>query len=89
MPEWKKISKGIHEDGISCLVINSDVQESDKVTGEKIPAQFEVSREYFLLFKSGVNMLSQTGNGKEICCSCHGNFSKNTEYKQIMRRMNI
>ena len=38
-----EIRNGIREKGIVCLVINSDVQEFDKVTGEPLPAQFEVN----------------------------------------------
>lgn len=43
----KEISTGIREGGIVCLVINSDVQECDKLTGEKITAQFEVNLSAF------------------------------------------
>lgn len=38
-----EISKGVRANGIVCLVINSDVKEYDKSTGEEIPAQFEVN----------------------------------------------
>lgn len=38
-----EISNGIRKNGIVCLVINSDVTESDKSTGKEIPAQFEVN----------------------------------------------
>lgn len=39
----QEISEGIRKGGIICLVINSEVQECDKLTGEMIPAQFEVN----------------------------------------------
>lgn len=38
-----EISNGMRKNGIVCLVINSDVTESDKSTGKEIPAQFEVN----------------------------------------------
>ncbi len=38
-----EISSGIRKNGIVCLVINSNVKEKDKSTGEEIPAQFEVN----------------------------------------------
>ncbi len=38
-----EISNGIRKNGIVCLVINSNVKEKDKSTGEEIPAQFEVN----------------------------------------------
>lgn len=34
---------GIRENGIVCLVINSEVIETDKQTGESLPPQFEVN----------------------------------------------
>lgn len=39
----KEIRKGIRENGIVCLVINSDVVELDKSTGEELSPQFEVN----------------------------------------------
>lgn len=38
-----EIKNGICENGIVCLVVNSNVQERDKVTGKPMPAQFEVN----------------------------------------------
>lgn len=38
-----EISWGIRENGIVCLVINSEVTEMRKETGEEVPAQFEVN----------------------------------------------
>lgn len=38
-----EISLGIRENGIVCLVINSEVTEANKATGETVPAQFEVN----------------------------------------------
>ena len=45
---WRKaaeIRKGIRENGIVCLVINSNVIERSKATGEELPPQFEVNLE--------------------------------------------
>ena len=38
-----EIKNGIRSNGIVCLVINSDVKETEKATGKEIPAQFEVN----------------------------------------------
>lgn len=38
-----EIKNGIRSNGIVCLVINSDVKETEKTTGKEIPAQFEVN----------------------------------------------
>lgn len=38
-----EIRNGIRENGVVCLVINSDVRERDKATEEELPAQFEVN----------------------------------------------
>ncbi len=38
-----QIKAGIRNGGIVCLIINSDVTEKDKATGESVPAQFEVN----------------------------------------------
>lgn len=38
-----EIRRGIKDNGIVCLVVNSNVVEHDKATGEEIPAQFEVN----------------------------------------------
>lgn len=43
LSKLEEIREGIRENGVVCLVINSDVKESDKVTGEELPAQFEVN----------------------------------------------
>ncbi len=43
MNKLAEISHGIRENGIVCLVINSEVTEHDKASGEEIPAQFEVN----------------------------------------------
>lgn len=37
------IRDGIRKNGIVCVVINSDVQEADKLTGAQLPVQFEVN----------------------------------------------
>lgn len=37
------INKGIRKNGIVCLVVNSNVREKDKATGQELPAQFEVN----------------------------------------------
>lgn len=39
----EEIRAGIRENGIVCLVINTNVVEKDKKTGECVPAQFEVN----------------------------------------------
>ena len=39
----KEIRSGIKDNGIVCLVINSSIQEFDKLTGNAVPAQFEVN----------------------------------------------
>lgn len=38
-----EIKNGICENGIVCLVVNSNVQEKEKLTGKIVPAQFEVN----------------------------------------------
>lgn len=43
LSKLEEIRDGICENGVVCLVINSDVRERDKVTGEELPAQFEVN----------------------------------------------
>lgn len=43
---WKKIMEirtGIRKNGVVCLVINSNVVEKDKATGEELSPQFEVN----------------------------------------------
>lgn len=37
------IKNGVRKNGIVCFVINSEVNEFDKTTGEKLPPQFEVN----------------------------------------------
>jgi len=39
----EEIKDGIRKKGIVCLVVNSNVQECDKVTGKPMSAQFEVN----------------------------------------------
>lgn len=41
----KEICRGVREDGMVCLVINSEVRECEKETGKERPAQFEVNME--------------------------------------------
>ena len=43
LSKLSEINRGIRKNGVVCLVINSDVKETDKSTGEEIPAQFEVN----------------------------------------------
>lgn len=43
LSKLEEIREGIRENGVVCLVINSEVREKDKVTGEELPAQFEVN----------------------------------------------
>lgn len=39
----REIQTGTRKDGVVCLVINSQVKETDKSTGADMPAQFEVN----------------------------------------------
>jgi len=39
----QEIHKGLRVGGVVCLVMNSEVMEKDKETGEELPAQFEVN----------------------------------------------
>ena len=41
----REIKRGLRENGIVCLVINSSVVEHDKITREELPAQFEINLE--------------------------------------------
>ena len=43
LSKLSEINRGIKKNGVVCLVINSDVKETDKSTGKEIPAQFEVN----------------------------------------------
>jgi len=43
LSKLEEIRDGICENGVVCLVINSEVGETDKVTGAELPAQFEVN----------------------------------------------
>lgn len=43
LSKLEEIRDGICENGVVCLVMNSEVREKDKVTGEELPAQFEVN----------------------------------------------
>ncbi len=38
-----EIRKGVRENGVVCFVMNANVRECDKGTGECIPAQFEIN----------------------------------------------
>lgn len=38
-----EISEGLRSNGVVCLVINSEVEEFDKASGDKLAAQFEVN----------------------------------------------
>ncbi len=57
-----EIKNGTKESGIICFVINSQVKEFNKSTGEEIPAQFEVNLSTVELQK----VLNQTYSGWEI-----------------------
>lgn len=39
----KEINQGIRNEGIVCLVVNSEIEETNKATGEKLEPQFEVN----------------------------------------------
>lgn len=43
MKKLQEIHKGLRTGGVVCLVMNSEVLEKDKETGEGLPAQFEVN----------------------------------------------
>ncbi len=59
----KEIKNGIRENGVVCMVINSQVREFNKATGEEIPAQFEVN----LSTEKLQSVLSETFEGwKEL-----------------------
>lgn len=45
----EKIRDGVRNNGIVCLIINSDVQEFNTQTGLEIPAQFEVNMTQYSL----------------------------------------
>lgn len=57
-----EIRDGVRENGVVCLVINSDVKERDKATGVEMPAQFEVN----LPTNELQNILSKTFAGWNI-----------------------
>lgn len=57
-----EIRNGIRENGIVCLVINSNVREYDKLNGNAVPAQFEVN----LPTEELLTLLNQTFSGWEI-----------------------
>lgn len=57
-----EIKDGVRNGGVVCLVINSEVSEYNKATGEEIPAQFEVN----LPTDEMQNTLSQIFNGWNV-----------------------
>lgn len=57
-----EIKNGLRSGGIVCLVINTDVIETDKSTGVEIPAQFEVN----LKTEKLQNGLEKTFSGFEV-----------------------
>jgi len=57
-----EIGTGIREKGVVCLVINSEVKEADKITGEPLQPQFEVN----LLTEELQESLQETFAGWEI-----------------------
>ena len=57
-----EIKDGVRNGGVVCLVINSEVSEYNKATGEGIPAQFEVN----LSTDEMQNTLSQIFNGWNV-----------------------
>lgn len=62
LAKLEEIRNGTRKNGIVCLVINSDVQEFDKATGEPLPAQFEVN----LPTKELQSILAQVFAGWEV-----------------------
>lgn len=57
-----EIKQGIREGGVACLIINSEVRENDKETGENLPPQFEVN----LPTEEMQTLLNQTFDGLEV-----------------------
>lgn len=57
-----EIRQGIREGGVVCLIINSDVKEKDKETGDILPPQFEVN----LPTEEMQALLNQTFEGWEV-----------------------
>lgn len=62
LTKLSEIKNGIRNNGIVCLVINSDITENEKTTGKEIPAQFEVN----LPTKKLQTILENTFSGFEI-----------------------
>ena len=58
----KEINRGIRRNGIVCLIMNSEVSEKDKETGEVLEPQFEVN----LSTKEMQEVLRQTFEGWEV-----------------------
>ena len=58
----KEINRGIRRNGIVCLIMNSEVSEKDKETGEVLEPQFEVN----LPTKEMQEVLRQTFEGWEV-----------------------
>lgn len=60
--KMQEINKGLRVGGVVCLVMNSEVMEKDKETGEKLPAQFEVN------LRTGhlQNLLSENFQGWQV-----------------------
>lgn len=64
-----EISNGIKKDGVVCLVVNSNIREKDKETGEPLPPQFEVN----LGTEEMQEILMKVFNGWEIIKSTVSN----------------
>ena len=81
----QEINAGIRKGGIVCLVVNSQVRETDKSTGVDMPAQFEVN----LPTEELQGLLSQTFAGWTILKSTVQSQQYDIPRDQGMRELNI
>ena len=80
----QEINAGIRKGGIVCLVVNSQVRETDKSTGVDMPAQFEVN----LPTEELQGLLSQTFAGWTILKSTVQSQQYDIPRDQGMRELN-
>lgn len=76
----REIKGGIRENGIICLVMNSEIKEYDITTGAALPAQFEVN----LLTDELQDILCKNFPGWEIC-----KLSRQHQQYEIPRKNHI
>ena len=76
-----EIKEGIRKNGIACLIINSEVRENDKETGEDLLPQFEVNlpteemQELLLTTFEGWEILKNTVNKQQYDIPREGRIS--------------